>query len=58
VRAQAADLGRELSGPLEVGAPMQFARAFVVPVVCDLLARFPSTRCCTAISLHGSPRPQ
>ena len=40
-RAEAADSGRELSGRLRVGAPALFARAFVVPTVCEFLTRFP-----------------
>lgn len=40
-RDEVSDLGRKLSGRLSVGAPRLFARAFVVPAICDFLTRFP-----------------
>ena len=40
-REEAIDRARSLAGPLRVAAPAQFARAFVVPALCDLLARHP-----------------
>lgn len=40
-RLEVAGMGSELSGRLRVGAPALFARAFLVPAVCDFLARFP-----------------
>jgi DNA-binding transcriptional LysR family regulator len=40
-RAEAADLAQAVSGSLRVGAPALLARAFVVPVIADFLARFP-----------------
>jgi len=52
-RAEAADLGRKLSGRLRVGAPVLFARAFVAPAACDFLARFPLVE----VELKASDRP-
>jgi DNA-binding transcriptional LysR family regulator len=52
-RAQAADVGRALSGRLRVGAPAQFARTFVVPAVCDFLTRFPRVE----VDLKASDKP-
>jgi DNA-binding transcriptional LysR family regulator len=52
-RAEAADFGREPSGRLRAGAPVQFARVFVVPAVCDFLTRFPRVE----VDLKVSDRP-
>ena len=52
-RAEAADLVREPSGRLRVSAPALYARAFVVPAICDFLTRFPGVE----VELKVSDRP-
>jgi DNA-binding transcriptional LysR family regulator len=52
-RVEASDLGRKLSGRLCVGAPALFAQAFVVPAICDFLARFPLVE----VDLRTADRP-
>jgi DNA-binding transcriptional LysR family regulator len=52
-RAEAADLAREPSGRLRVSAPALFARAFVVPAICEFLTRFPGVE----VDLKVSDRP-
>jgi DNA-binding transcriptional LysR family regulator len=55
-RAEAADRARELSGRLRVSAPALFARAFVVPAICEFLARFPGVEVELKVSDRGSRR--
>lgn len=52
-REEAADLARKLTGRLRIGAPALFARAFVVPAVCEFVARFPHVE----VELQTSDRP-
>lgn len=52
-RREAASLRAEPSGLLRVGAPVQFAPAYVVPAVCEFMERYPQVE----VELKVSDRP-